>query len=197
MVDDGSTDDTWSVLQSLSGPDLVSHRHESNRGKGRALRTALTMARGDVVVVQDADLEYDPSDIPALVQPLLEDAADVVYGSRFLGRCLGMKPLFRFGNAVLARAASLLYGRRITDEATCYKALRTADLRTMDLRCEGFEFCPEVTAKAMRMGLRYREVPVNYEARGSSEGKKLSWRHGFQAVWTLLRYRFWRRPQPH
>jgi dolichol-phosphate mannosyltransferase len=192
VVDDGSTDSTPAVLESLAGPDLRLLRHSANLGKGRAIRTALDAARGDIVVIQDADLEYDPRDLPPLLEPILSDRADFVYGSRFLGECRDMKPVFLMGNKVLAVAASVLYGHRVSDEATCYKAFRTADLRSMDLRCEGFEFCPEVTAKAFRRGLRYREVPIRYVARGSSEGKKLSWRHGFQAIWTLIRYRFWK-----
>ena len=190
VVDDGSTDDTWSLLQALDGPDLRLLRHPGNLGKGAALRTALHAAQGDFCVVQDADLEYDPTDLPALIAPLLSGDADMVYGSRFIGSPKGMKPVFRLGNWVLAWMATLLYGRRVTDEATCYKAFRTVLLRDMDLRCTGFEFCPEVTAKGLRRHLRFAEVPIHYEARGANEGKKLTWRHGAQAIWTLLKYRF-------
>lgn len=190
VVDDGSTDGTWENLKELQESDLRMFRHARNMGKGHALRTALSHARGNFVVVQDADLEYDPADLPALMEPLLAGEADLVYGSRFLGRPKGMRPVFRLGNWVLAWAATLLYGRRVTDEATCYKAARTDLLRDMDLECSGFEFCPEVTAKALRRGARYREVPVSYQARGASEGKKITWRDGIEALWTLLKYRF-------
>lgn len=193
VVDDGSADETWPLLQSLQESDLKIFRHARNMGKGAALRTALRYARGNFVVVQDADLEYSPFDLPAIIEPLVAGQADMVYGSRFLGRPKGMKWSFRFGNFVLAWAATLLFGRRITDEATCYKAFRADLLREMDLQCVGFEFCPEVTAKALRRGARYREVPVQYEARGASEGKKITWMHGFEALWTLVRYRFTRR----
>jgi glycosyltransferase involved in cell wall biosynthesis len=193
VVDDGSRDETWPLLQSLQESDLKIFRHARNMGKGAALRTALRVARGNFIVVQDADLEYTPTDLPALIAPLIAGEADVVYGSRFLGRPKGMKLTFRFGNWVLAWAATLLFGRRVTDEATCYKAFRADLLRDMDLQCVGFEFCPEVTAKAFRRGARYMETPIQYEARGASEGKKITWFHGFQALWTLLKYRFQRR----
>ena len=190
MVDDGSTDESWSVLQSLAGENVTVLRHESNLGKGMALRTALEKARGDVVIVQDADLEYFPEDIANVVSPIINNTADVVYGSRFLGDCRAMKPLYRLGNWGMAVAASILFLRRVTDEATCYKAFRTGVLKSFELKCRGFEFCPEVTAKTLRSRLRFVEVPIRYEARGASEGKKLSWRHGLQALWTLVRYRF-------
>lgn len=190
VVDDGSTDDTWSVLKTLNGPDICLMHHPGNYGKGAALLTALDAARGDLCVVQDADLEYDPEDLPALIAPLLRGEADMVYGSRFAGSPKGMKPVFRLGNWVLAWTATLLFGRRVTDEATCYKAFRTGLLRSMNLKCTGFEFCPEVTAKGLRGHLRFTEVPIRYEARGANEGKKLTWRHGAQAIWTLVKYRF-------
>jgi glycosyltransferase involved in cell wall biosynthesis len=190
VVDDGSSDGTWPLLQGAYESDLRLYRHVRNLGKGSALRTALGHARGNFVVVQDADLEYTPEDLAALIQPLLSGEADMVYGSRFLGSVKGMKPVFRFGNWLLAATATVLFGRRVSDEATCYKAFRTDLLRDMDLQCSGFEFCPEVTAKGFRRGARFMEVPIRYEARGASEGKKLTWRHGAQALWTLLRYRF-------
>lgn len=192
VVDDGSTDNTWALLQDLQESDLKLFRHVRNMGKGRALRTALGHARGNFIIVQDADLEYDPQDIPSLLEPLLEGKADMVYGSRFLGECRNMKPVFRLGNYLLAVTATLLFGRRVTDEATCYKAFRGDMLREMDLQCSGFEFCPEVTAKGLRSGARFQEIPIRYEARGASQGKKITWRHGIQAIWTLVRYRFGR-----
>lgn len=192
VVDDGSTDDTWPRLVALDGPDLRLLKHDANHGKGSALRTALDAASGEFCVVQDADLEYDPADLPGIIAPLLAGEADMVYGSRFLGHPERMKPVFRLGNWILAWTATLLYGRRVTDEATCYKAFRTELLRNMDLHCTGFEFCPEVTAKGLRAHRRFKEVPIHYEARGANEGKKLTWRHGAQAIWTLFRYRIFR-----
>ncbi|QDT17200.1 glycosyltransferase family 2 protein [Alienimonas californiensis] len=193
VVDDASTDGTSAAVREWAAahPEfrLTLLRHPTNRGKGAAVRTALDAARGQFAVVQDADLEYDPADLPRVLEPLLAGEADVVYGSRRMGgnefphrwhaRCVGLLNL-------LVRA---LFGLRITDEATCYKAFPTAVLRAMDLRCERFEFCPEVTAKSARAGLRVREVPVSYHARGTEEGKKIRFRDGLEAAWTLLAWR--------
>ncbi|MFH5806176.1 glycosyltransferase family 2 protein [Alienimonas sp. DA493] len=193
VVDDASTDDTAAAVGAWAAarPDVPLRllRHPANRGKGAAVRTALAAARGRYVVVQDADLEYDPAELPAVLAPLLAGAADAVYGSRRLGgnafphrwhaRCVGLLNLF-------VRA---LYGLRVTDEATCYKAFPAEALRAMALRCERFEFCPEVTAKAARAGLRVREAPVSYAPRGPEDGKKIRFRDGLEAAWTLLAWR--------
>jgi glycosyltransferase involved in cell wall biosynthesis len=192
VVDDGSTDRTSAVLQRWRDqPGVRIVRHPVNGGKGVAVRTGLALARGDLTIIQDADLEYDPGDYPKLVQPILEGRADLVYGSRFLAPQTHLPwNLFRFGVGVLNFLVMILYARRLTDEATCYKATRTELLRNLDLQAERFELCPEITAKACRRGLRIMEVPVSYHPRLVSEGKKIRWRDGWQALWTLLRLRF-------
>jgi glycosyltransferase involved in cell wall biosynthesis len=190
-VNDGSSDDTRAILDAY-GHDVVVHHLPENGGKGVAIRYALAHATGDVVLIQDADLEYDPTDYPALVAPILEGRATVVYGSRFRGECRDMRWPNRLVNAVLAWLVRVLYGQPITDEATCYKAFRADVLRDLDLRCERFEFCPEVTAKVSRRGHRIVEVPIRYRARTSNQGKKIRWTDAVVAAWTLLRYRGWR-----
>ena len=199
VVDDGSSDGTpeairrWIEQAGPAGPDYTVEvvRHEVNRGKGAAIRSGLTRARCPITLVQDADLEYDPGDYSALLGPILAGKADVVYGSRYLHpeNCLLWTPN-RVCVAVLNAMVLVFYGNRITDEATCYKAFRTDDLRRMDLCCDRFEFCPEVTAKACRMGLVIAEVPVRYSPRSHREGKKIGWRDGVEAILTLLRWRF-------
>ncbi len=196
VVDDGSTDGTAEVLQQWDGHPAVRRlTHSTNRGKGAAIRTALEHARGRFTIIQDADLEYDPQDYPRLIEPLLSGEAQVVYGSRNLDRQMAHgQPwsLFGLGVALLNICVRWLYGVRVTDEATCYKAFPTAVLRAMDLRCQRFEFCPEVTAKACRMGLKISEVPIHYRPRTAAEGKKIGWKDGLQALVTLWRWRRWR-----
>jgi len=195
VVDDGSGDGTRAAVEAWkrrAPVHVLLLHHERNRGKGAAIRTGLTAAVGQIVVIQDADLEYDPGDYPLLVEPLLRGAADVVYGSRYLQRPIGLRwSMNRVGVSILNLMVRLLYGYRLTDEATCYKALRTDLLRAMDLQCERFEFCPEVTAKACRMRLRILEVPVRYVPRGRSDGKKIRWRDGVAALRVLWRWRHW------
>lgn len=198
VVDDGSSDATTSVLEGWEGHQFVELlAHSRNRGKGAAIRTGLDHARGRFIIVQDADLEYDPADYHRLLAPLLEGAADVVYGSRYAKSTVGnahpTKPwsLFRLGVCLLNIAARWLYSVRLSDEATCYKVFSTESLRAMRLECERFEFCPEVTAKACRMGLRIVEVPVGYSPRGVADGKKIRCRDGWQALKELWRWRDW------
>jgi len=189
VVDDGSTDGTDSILRKLaaaSGVKLL--RHGRNRGKGAAIRTALAAASGEFVVIQDADLEYNPGDLPALVAPLAAGETDVVYGVRQHDSAARGLMLF-IGARLLTMLANLLYGSGIHDEATCYKAFRRSLLDRIKLECDGFDFCPEVTAKICRLGGKIREVPITYRPRASSDGKKLRLRDGFAAVVALLRYR--------
>jgi dolichol-phosphate mannosyltransferase len=171
-------------------PAVVAVRHEKNRGKGAAIRTGLDHVTGDYVVIQDGDLEYDPVDFVKMVREA-EKGATVVYGSRILGRNKFSYLRFYFGGRVLSILTNLLYGAGITDEPTCYKMIRTDLLKRMDLQCERFEFCPEVTAKAARLGARIVEVPISYAPRSISEGKKIRWTDGWEAVTTLWRYRRW------
>lgn len=190
VVDDCSTDRTFDIARGFS-ERIVLLRHERNRGKGAAIRTGLEHATGEVTIVQDADLEYAPEDIPEMVEPILRGQEEVVYGTRFHnGFPAGMALPNRIVNVLLRWAVLVLYGRRISDEATCYKAVRTSVLRQMNLICERFEFCPEVTAKAIRMGKRIYEVPIRYEPRSKEEGKKIRWTDGVEAFWTLIRHRF-------
>ncbi len=196
VVDDCSTDGTASALQAWRERGVQVVLHPKNRGKGAAIRTGLAHAQGHFTIIQDADLEYDPADYLHVIRPLVEGRAQVVYGSRYLqaDRRAGKGDLFRHGVSLLNWAVRILYGAKLTDEATCYKALPTALLREMDLQCERFEFCPEVTAKICRMGLPILEVPISYRPRSASEGKKIRYRDGLQALGTLWRWRKWKTP---
>ncbi len=195
VVDDGSTDGTTQALgeQSRSGL-VVAHHSAVNQGKGAALRIGIGLASGEIVLIQDGDLEYDPKDYAAMVLPILRGEADVVYGSRFRGAPHGMAMKNRIANHILTAAANLLYGARLTDEATAYKAFRAPALKQLRLECRRFEFCPEVTAKLRRLGYAIHEEPISYNARGIGEGKKIRARDGIEALWTLVKYRFASRP---
>jgi dolichol-phosphate mannosyltransferase len=192
IVDDGSTDGTRQKLQSLPPVDDITILfHEKNCGKGASIRTALSYARGEFVLIQDSDLEYDPQDYPALLQPLLDGYANVVYGVRPDRPERGLR--FFLGAKFLTHLTNFLYRARIHDEATCYKVFRRSLLARMTLQCRRFEFCPEVTAKVCRMGERIEEVPISYHPRSAAEGKKIRHSDGLLAIWTLIRYRFSRR----
>ena len=192
VVNDGSTDGTHKTLEELRATYELTVVHcQENRGKGFAIRSGLPHVKGEVVVIQDADMELAPKDLPELLKPLEKENIQVVYGSRFLnGR--GNASFHNFiANRILATYTNLLYGCRITDESTGYKAFSTELITSLDLTCKGFEFCPEVTAKILRAGYRIHEVPVSYFPRTKKEGKKLRfWSDGFFAAWTLLKYRF-------
>lgn len=194
VVDDGSTDDTPTILASY-GDKITVVTNPMPSGKGMAIRKGLVYAHGTVVIIQDADLEYSPEEIPMVVEPILSGLYGVVYGTRFLH---GMHEKMEFPNRVvnvmLRWTVKLLYGRKLTDEATCYKAFKRELLEEMELECERFEFCPEVTAKAIRMGEHIHEVPIQYEPRSMEAGKKIRWTDAPDAFWTLFKYRFWR---PH
>lgn len=195
IVDDASTDGTREILrteiESVYSEVRVLYL-EQNSGKGAAIRAAIPHIRGDYVIIQDGDLEYDPQDYPALLRPMIEEGATVVYGTRFLAHRPKMRLPNRIINWLLARMVRLLYGAPLTDEATCYKMFRREVLQGLPLTCRRFEFCPEVTAKALRRGHRIVEVPIRYEARSIAQGKKIRWTDGVVAIWTLLKYRFWR-----
>src|SRR5271170_4798583 len=188
IVDDGSTDGTREKLRAMPlADDVTIVFHEKNCGKGAAIRTALAFARGEYVLIQDSDLEYDPQDYPALLRPLEEGKANVVYGVRPDRPERGLR--FFLGAKLLTHLTNLLYGAGIHDEATCYKVFRRSLLAQIDLQCQRFEFCPEVTAKLCRMGKQIAEVPVSYTPRSAGEGKKIRHSDGWLAIWTLLRYR--------
>jgi glycosyltransferase involved in cell wall biosynthesis len=177
-------------LSSYAADAVLVHYSAHNFGKGTAIRIGLTKATGDIILIQDGDLEYDPKDYAEIVTPILERRADVVYGSRFSSRVEGMAWKNRIANKILTFTANLLYGASITDEATAYKAFHIDLLKQIRLNCKRFEFCPEVTAKLRRLGHTIHEVPIGYNPRGIAEGKKISAKDGFHALWTLLRYRF-------
>jgi len=184
VIDDGSTDGTAQMAEE------VTHLRIGHSGKGSAIRAGIELATGDIVLIQDGDLEYDPNDYARLLEPIVGGGADIVYGSRFLRQPVVMALPNRVANRILTAAANLLYGAQLTDEATAYKAFRATVLHEMHLECRRFEFCPEVTSKARRLGYRIHEVPVGYNARGIAEGKKIRARDGWEALWTLLKYRF-------
>lgn len=191
VVDDGSTDGTRELLAPLADDGLQVILQERNRGKGAAIRRGLQAARGDIVIVQDADLELNPVDYPALLAPLLAGQADAVYGARFLRpeNRVGYRLVSRLGNAAVTGWTNLLFGAHLTDEAAGYKVLRTELLRSLQLECDGFDFCAEVTAKLLRRGVPICEVPVHFNPRSYVEGKKIGWRDGVLTLWTLLKYR--------
>lgn len=212
IVDDCSTDGTRELLINGIGDlgdNIRVFFHSRNQGKGAAIRTGLKVASNDIVIVQDADLEYDPKEYVSLVEPIASGKADVVYGSRFtkvnkrlfiwhwIKHSLSDKPyeikyVFNFlGIQLLNFLVNILYGARITDEATCYKVFKRDVLQKIDLECQRFEFCPEVTAKVRKLGYKIYEVPISYTPRSKLEGKKLTLRDGFAAVFTLVKYRFW------
>jgi glycosyltransferase involved in cell wall biosynthesis len=193
IVDDGSTDGTAEELAILADqPGIHVIWHNQNRGKGAALRTALQNVKGEVVLIQDADLEYDPTDYPRLLAPIERGEADVVFGSRYLeNTAQDQTAMHRWGNRLLTAASNRMTGRRLTDMETCYKVFRTATLRGMTLRENRFGFEPEITAKLARRGARLCEVPVRYEARSYDQGKKIRLRDGLRALYAIVRYAWW------
>jgi glycosyltransferase involved in cell wall biosynthesis len=191
VVDDGSTDGTRELLAGLQerfGFRLL--LQPGNQGKGAALRRGFAVATGDLLVVQDADLEYSPEEYPALIELICEGRADVVYGSRFLGRHRVFLFTHYFGNRVLTLLTNVLYNTMLSDMETCYKVMRTEVIRSITLRSSGFGIEPELTAKIFKRHYRVYEVPITYDGRGYDEGKKITWRDGVVALWVLLKYRF-------
>jgi glycosyltransferase involved in cell wall biosynthesis len=187
-VDDGSTDGTRELLAQVQGVTVL--YHDRNRGKGAAIQTALAHATGDIIVIQDADLEYDPRDYKQLVEPIMEGRAKVVYGSRFLGPRMAMFFWHMVANKMLTLMTNILYNAILSDMETGYKAFRADVIKGMRLRSHRFDFEPEVTAKVLKRGIRIFEVPISYYGREYSEGKKIGVKDGFVAIWTLLKYRF-------
>lgn len=192
ITNDASTDGTSDVLDALGKeyPQLTILHHEKNLGKGAAIRTALTKATGDYIVIQDADLEYDPEEYHKLLEPVERFGAQAVYGSRFIGVHKNMFFWHFLGNKFLSFVTDLLYNTTLSDMETCYKLIKSDILKAIPLKSRRFEFEPEVTAKLLKRKVRIFEVPISYAGREFDEGKKITWRDGFSALWTLLKYRF-------
>ena len=192
VVDDGSVDNTAEILRELADRGIITvHDLILNCGKGTAVRMGIKKAKGDIIIVQDGDLEYDPNDYSKVIQPILDGEADVVYGSRFIGYIKEMKFLNRMGSSTLNVLASLLYGVKITDQFTAYKALKIDLIKSLNLKCRGFEFCSEVTNKLLKRGVKIKEVPISYSGRSLQEGKKGgSWKDFFIALFYILEYKF-------
>jgi len=190
-VDDASTDGTIASLRAEEAADpgtyVIAHPH--NRGKGAAVRTGLAAARGDIIIIQDADLEYDPRDYPVLLRPILEGRGQVVYGSRFLGEHKAMYFWHTVGNKSLTLITNILFDTTLTDMETCYKVFTAEVARSLRLTSERWGIDPEITAKILKQGHRIYEVPISYNGREFWEGKKISWKDGFHILFTLLRYR--------
>ncbi len=194
LVDDGSTDGTREDLQKMAENQEEGVRiffHEENQGKGAALRTGFQQVQGDVVVIQDADLEYDPQDYHKLLEPILDGRADVVYGSRFLGGPHRVLFFWHYmGNKVLTLISNMLTNLNLSDMETCYKVFRAEVVKDLDLCANRFDIEPEITVKLARKGYRIYETPISYSGRDYSEGKKITWKDAVPAVWALVKYRF-------
>ena len=201
VIDDGSKDNTLRILKKIKGIKLI--KHEKNKGKGAAIRTGIKHSTGDIIVIQDADLEYDPEEYNKLIKPILKGETKVVYGSRFLsafqkkrnvdflrGVKEGQYLLGYIAGRFLTTITNVLYRTKITDEATCYKVFDANVLKKIPLKCNRFEFCPEVTAKVAKRNYKIKEIPISYKPRKFEDGKKINWKDGIHAVWTLLKYRF-------
>jgi glycosyltransferase involved in cell wall biosynthesis len=191
VIDDASSDGTRDILQGLASTlPIKVLLQPANRGKGAALTRGFAEVTGDIVVIQDADLEYSPEEYPELIELICSGRADVVYGSRFIGRHRVFLFTHFLGNRLLTGLTNMLYNTMLTDMETCFKAMRIDVLRSMTLRSERFGIEPELTAKIFKRGYRVYEVPITYDGRGYEEGKKITWKDGIVAVWTLLKYRF-------
>jgi len=192
IVDDGSTDGTRETIQSFQGREGFDvFLHASNQGKGAAIQTGIRLAIGDTVIVQDADLEYDPRDILRVIQPILDGETDVVFGSRYLSNCSqDQSALHRFGNGVLTGLSNWMTRQHLTDMETCYKAFRRELLQSINIEQKRFGFEPEITAKLARRGIVIREVPIRYSSRSWKEGKKIGIKDLFSTLWCIVKYRF-------
>lgn len=192
IVDDFSTDGTRDILKKIKDKEVKIIYQPRNYGKGMAIRTGITHVSGDIIIIQDADLEYDPQDYYKLIEPIVQGKAKVVYGTRFPRgkKRPGLFNPYFMANRILTAAANVLYLARITDEPTCYKVFSSDVLKSINLKCERFEFCPEVTAKVRKLGYKIVEVPIAYYPRSVKEGKKIKLKDAFEAFWVLLKYRF-------
>ncbi len=192
VVDDASTDGTTEILRNMQQiyPHIKFLFKDQNRGKGHTLKEGFKHSMGDYVIVQDADLEYDPADYKKLIRALEEENVDVVYGSRFSGTYKDMSSLHYFGNKLLTLVTNLLFGVMLTDMETCYKLIPGYFVRKLDIKSERFDFEPEITAKILKSGLHIVEVPISYKGRLHSEGKKITWKDGIGAIFALIKFKF-------
>lgn len=188
IVDDCSADNSLEIAKKI--PDVKVIAHKKNMGKGAAIRTAIKYATGDIIIIQDADLEYDPNDYKALITPILEGKTKVVYGSRFLRKHKAKYKAYYLGNKLLSLLTSILYFRKISDMETCYKVFRSDVIKNIKLRAKRFDLEPEITSKLLKKGYKIIEVPIWYKCRDFKEGKKITWKDGIKAIWYLVKYRF-------
>ena len=190
IVDDFSKDGSRELLKDMNRAGVTTIFHDVNKGKGAAIRTGLQYVTGDAVIIQDADLEYDPADYLKLIEPIKSGAADVVYGSRFSGKMEKMSFAHVLGNKLLTIATNLLYGTKLTDMETCYKMVRVPLFKSFKLKANRFDFEPEITSKLLKSGRKITEVPISYQGRDWAEGKKVTWRDGIAALWSIIKFRF-------
>lgn len=192
IVDDFSTDGTREKLKKINDKDIIVLFHDKNRGKGSAIRTALKKVTGDVIIIQDADLEYNPEEYPRLLKPIVDGVADVVYGERF--SLLDKKDIFLpshyLGNKFLSFLTRLIYSQKVTDMETCYKVFKKEVIKDIKLKSNRFNIEPEITAKLLKKGYKIHEIPISYYPRSKKEGKKINWKDGVVAMYTLFKYRF-------
>ena len=193
IVDDGSKDGTRDILSELSDPEVRVIFHAQNQGKGAALRTGFNEAKGDICIVQDADLEYDPQEFQIVIQPILDEKADVVFGSRFQGGRPHRVVYFwhRIGNGLLTLMSNFFTDLNLSDMETCYKAFRREVIQSINIKENRFGFEPEVTAKISKMNIRIYEVGISYYGRTYDEGKKIGWKDGIRAIYCILKYNLW------
>jgi len=187
VVEDGSSDKTRDILEKEKG--IIKVFHKKNHGKGYAIRTGLRKAAGDIIIIQDADLEYNPNEYSKLLRPILEGKTKVVYGSRFLKKHKARYRMYYLGNIMLSLLTNILYFRKITDMETCYKMFAKDVIKNIRLRAKKFDFEPEITAKIIKKNYKIVEIPIEYKCREFKEGKKISWKDGIKAVWYLFKYR--------
>ena len=193
IVDDGSQDGTQDVLKNLDFPEIKVFFHSQNQGKGAAIHTGFSNARGDIILIQDADLEYDPSEYPTLLKPILDGRADVVYGSRFLGGPHRVLFFWHYvGNKLLTTLSNMLSNLNLSDMETCYKVIKKDLLDRITLKSKRFGFEPEITIKLAKLKAKIYEVPISYSGRDYSEGKKIGWKDGIAAIYHLIRYKFFK-----
>ena len=191
IVNDGSTDGSKEIINAFQNiQNVIIHHQQKNQGKGAAIRAGINYCSGDIITIQDADLETNPHNFTYLVEPILTKKTKVVYGSRLLNEDIQYSKKYYYGGKLVTKFANILYNQNITDEPTCYKLFDATLLKSINLTCKGFEFCPEVTAKVSKLGHKIIELPMDYYPRTENEGKKLKWTDGVIAIWTLLKFKF-------